>query len=119
MDSFYFNNREPESKKIIRKNGRLLIYQRRDCGNHFYCRMKFRNVQGYIRKSLWTKIESEAIESAEKLYDELNFKASKGLSIRKYINKYLFTFHKKTIPILFTKNKIELSLIASKKVITR
>ncbi len=43
-----------DSEKNIRKKGRLIIHRREDCGGSFYCRMKFQDVRGFTRKSLWT-----------------------------------------------------------------
>ena len=70
-----------EYDQISLKNGRLLIYRRRDCGDHFHCRMRFRGRKGYTRKSLDTRDKGESVREGEKLFDELNYKISKGLSV--------------------------------------
>jgi integrase len=70
-----------EYDQITLKNGRLLIYRRRDCGDHFHCRMRFRGRKGYVRKSLDTTDRDESIREGEKLFDDLNYKISKGLSV--------------------------------------
>jgi integrase len=80
--------------KFKLKSGKVLIYRREDCGGSFHCRMRFRGQRGYVVKSLWTKDKKEATRDAERIYDELNYKLNKGLSIdgskfNKVCNQYL------------------------------
>ncbi|MBT5348986.1 MAG: tyrosine-type recombinase/integrase [Nitrospina sp.] len=56
--------------------------------------MRFRGERGCVVKSLWTKDKEEATRGAEQIYDELNYKLTKGLSINgrkfnKVCNQYL------------------------------
>lgn len=67
--------------KFTIRNGRILIYQREGCGGSFQCRIRFQGKRGYVRKSLWTKDKQEAIEQAEQIFDDLNYKVKRGLSI--------------------------------------
>ena len=76
------------------KSGKVLVYRRDDCGGGFHCRMRFRGQRGYVIKSLWTQDKEEATRDAERIYDELNYKLTKGLSIdgrkfNKVCNQYL------------------------------
>lgn len=85
-------NNQYEQFKL--KSGKVLVYRRRDCGGGFHCRMRFRGQRGYVIKSLWTKDKEEATRDAERIYDELNYKLNKGLSIdgrkfSKVCNQYL------------------------------
>ena len=82
-------NNQYEQFKL--KSGKVLVYRRRDCGGSFHCRMRFRGQRGYVIKSLWTKDKEEATRDAERIYDELNYKLTKGLSIDgKKFNKVIF-----------------------------
>ena len=84
----YLNFMSNEYDQITLKNGRLLIYRRRDCGDHFHCRMRFRGRKGYVRKSLDTRDKDESIREGEKLFDDLNVKGRVNLYHRGGVKVY-------------------------------
>ena len=63
------------------KDGAMLIYQRTDTAKPvWHCRIKFPN-HPYVRCSLKTQNEREAVRAAEKLYDELRHRFERGLAL--------------------------------------
>ena len=64
-------------------DGRVVIYQRTDTMTAVWqCRIAFPG-QPYIRQSLKTRNEAEAIKLATKLYDDLRYRHESGLPIRR------------------------------------
>ena len=64
-------------------DGRVVIYQRTDTMTAVWqCRIAFPG-QPYIRQSLKTRNESEAVKLATKLYEDLRYRHESGLPIRR------------------------------------
>ena len=64
-------------------DGRVVIYQRTDTMTAVWqCRIAFPG-QPYIRQSLKTRNEAEAVKLATKLYDDLHYRHECGLPIRR------------------------------------
>ena len=64
-------------------DGRVIIYQRTDTMTAVWqCRIAFPG-QPYIRQSLKTRNEAEAIKLATKLYEDLRYRHECGLPIRR------------------------------------
>ncbi len=64
-------------------DGRVLIYQRTDTMSPVWqCRIAFPG-QPYVRQSLKTRNEAEAVKLATKLYEDLRYRHESGLPIRR------------------------------------
>ena len=64
-------------------DGRVVIYQRTDTMTAVWqCRIAFPG-QPYIRQSLKTRNEAEAVKLATKLYEDLRYRHESGLPIRR------------------------------------
>lgn len=76
------------------KDGAILLYRRTDVAKPIWqCRIKFPD-EPYIRRSLKTRNENEAVRKAEKLYDDLRFRRERGMPLNSpampyAIDKYL------------------------------
>ncbi len=66
------------------KDGAVVVYLREDVAKPVWqCRIKFAD-QPYIRRSLKTQNQADAIRKAEKLHDDLRYKHERGLPLRSY-----------------------------------
>ncbi|MEI8394530.1 MAG: hypothetical protein WCF85_07335 [Rhodospirillaceae bacterium] len=71
-----------EDERIL-CDGRVVIYQRTDVAKpHWHCRIKFPD-QPYIRQSLKTANEKDAIKLAIKLYEDLRYRSERGMPLKR------------------------------------
>ncbi len=80
--------RHTENESILR-DGAVMIYVRDDVAKPIWqCRVKFPD-QPYIRRSLKTRNNGDAVRKAERLHDELRFRHERGMPLRSFSFSYV------------------------------